>query len=323
MKRREFITFVGGATVAWPLAAGAQQPAKIPHVIGLSPVDTASRTLAYRAQLRELGYVEGRNIRLEFRDTGGDVDQLPALAEKLVRDGVDIILATSFPAAMAAYKATQTIPIVAFVAADPVASGLARSLAHPGGNVTGVAVFAEETSVKRVELMREVAPRAVRLAAVVTKVAQSPRILGPILETGAKLGFAVEVIRIDDPADLANALRPQVLAGFDAFMFPPDVVLSAHQSEVIQLVGLSEKPAIFFSPDWVENGGLMSFGPDFNDAGRHLIAQLDRVLKGEKPADLPFERPTKFQLSINLITARAQGIELSPALLARADRIIE
>jgi putative ABC transport system substrate-binding protein len=248
MKRREFITLVGGAAVAWPLAAVAQQPAKIPHVISLSPVDSASRTLAYRAQLRELGYVEGQNIRLEFRDTGGDVDQLPALAEKLVRDGVDIILATSFPAAMAAYKAAQTIPIVAFVAADPVASGLAQSLAHPGGNVTGVAVFAEETSVKRVELMREVAPRAVRLAAVVTKVAQSPRILGPIQETGDKLGFAVEVIRIDDPADLANALRPEVLAGFDAFMFPPDVVLSAHQPEVIQLVGLSKKPAIFFRP---------------------------------------------------------------------------
>jgi putative ABC transport system substrate-binding protein len=323
MKRREFITFVGGAAVAWPLAAGAQQPMKKPHVISLSPVDTASRTLAYRAQLRELGYVEGQNIRLEFRDTGGNVDQLPALAEKLVRDGVDIIVATSFPAAMAAHRATQTIPIVAFVAADPVASGLAQSLAHPGGNVTGVAVFAEETSVKRVELMREVAPRAVRLAAIVTKVAQSPRILGPIRETGGKLGFEVEIIRIDDPADLANALRPEVLAGFDALVFPPDVVLSAHQAEVTKLVGLSHKPAIFFSPDWVESGGLISFGPDFNEAGRHLIAQLDRVLKGEKPADLPFERPTKFQLSINLITARAQGIELSPALLARADRIIE
>jgi putative ABC transport system substrate-binding protein len=318
VKRREFIIFVGGAAVAWPLAAGAQQPAKIPHVISLSPVDTASRTLAYRAQLRELGYVKRQNIRLEFRDTGGNVDQLPALAEKLVRDGVDIIVATSFPAAMAAHRATQTIPIVAFVAADPVTSGLAQSLARPGSNVTGVAVFAEETSVKRVELMREVAPRAVRLAAIVTKVAQSPRILGPIRETGSKLGFEVEIIRIDDPADLANALRPEVLAGFDALVFPPDVVLSAHQ-----LVGSSHKPAIFFSPDWVESGGLMSFGPDFNEAGRHLIAQLDRVLKGEKPADLPFERPTKFQLSINLITARAQGIEFSPALLARADRIIE
>jgi putative ABC transport system substrate-binding protein len=242
----------------------------------------------------------------------------------LVREGdVDVIVTASFPATMAAHRVTPTIPIVAFVAGDPVASGLAQSLAHPGGNVTGVAVFAEETSVKRVELLREVAPRAVRLAAFVTKVAQSPRILGPIQDTGGKLGFVVEVVTIDDPADLAHALRTEVLAGFDAFVVPPDVVLSAHMAEVIKLIGSSSKPAIFYTLEWVERGALMSFGPDFVEAGRHQIAQLDRVLKGEKPADLPFDRPTKFQLGINLLTARAMGIELSPALLARADRIVE
>jgi putative ABC transport system substrate-binding protein len=167
---------------------------------------------------------------------------------------------------MAAHRATQTIPIVAFIAADPVASGLAQSLAHPGGNVTGVAVLAEETSVKRVELMREVAPGAVRLAAVVTKVAQSPRILGPIQETGHKLGFVVEVIRVDDPADLANALRPEVLAGFDALVFPPDVLLDNRKAEIVKLIGSSNKPAIFSSPDWADSGGLIAYGADFTDA---------------------------------------------------------
>jgi putative ABC transport system substrate-binding protein len=324
MKRRDFIILVGGAAVAWPVASGAQQPVKMPRVVHLSPVDNPVRTQAIRTQLRELGYVEGRSIRLEFRNAGGDVDKLPVLAEELVREGdVDVIVTTSFPAAMAAYRVTKKIPIVAFVAADPVASGLAQSLAHPGGNVTGVAVLAEETSVKRVELMREVAPRAMRLAAVVTKVAQSPRILGPIQETGPKLGFTVEVIRIDDPADLANALRPEVLAGFDAFVLPPDVILDNRKAEVVKLIGASNKPAIFSSPDWADSGGLIAFGPDFADAGRHQIEQLDRVLKGEKPADLPFDRSTRFQLTINLLTARAMGIELSPALLARADRIVE
>jgi putative ABC transport system substrate-binding protein len=143
------------------------------------------------------------------------------------------------------------------------------------------------------------------------------------LETGRKLGFAVEPINVDDPTDLAKALSPEILAGFDALVFVPDVVLNAHMAEVIKLVGLSNKPAIFPSPDWVANGGFMSFGPDFSDEARHLISQLNRVLKGAKPADLPFECPTKFDLRINLRAANALGIELSPTILARADGVIE
>jgi putative ABC transport system substrate-binding protein len=279
---------------------------------------------ATRRILRELGYVEGRNIRLEFRDAAGNVDALPAVAQELVRDGaVDAIIAVSTPAALAAYAATRTIPIVAFTAVDPVASGLADSLGHPGRNVTGIAVFSEETTVKRVELMREVVPRAVRLGTVTTKLTSGAQSLAPVLETGRKLGFMVEPINVDDPADLAKALSPEVLAGFDALVFVPDVIINAHMSDVIKLVGASNKPAIFPSPDWVAQGGFMSFGPDFADATRHLISQLDRVLKGAKPGDLPFERPTKFDLRINLRTARASGIEVSPTVLARADEVIE
>jgi putative ABC transport system substrate-binding protein len=224
---------------------------------------------------------------------------------------------------MAAHRATQTIPIVAFAAVDPVASGLAKSLAHPGGNVTGIAFFSEETTVKRVELMRELVPHAVRLATVVSKVNQGVQSLGPILEAGRKLGFTVEVISIDDPADLAKALGPEVLASFDAFVFVPDVVLTGHMAEVIKLIGLSNKPAIFPSRDWVSNGAFMSYGPDLSDTTRQMIALLDRVLKGAKPSDLPFERPTKFDLWINLGIARAMGIEVSSTLLARADKVLE
>jgi putative ABC transport system substrate-binding protein len=323
MRRREFITLFSGA-VTWPLMASAQQLTRMPHVVHLSPVDIPSQADGARRQLRELGYVEGRNIRLEFRNAAGNVDALSVLAQELVQEGgVDAIIAISTPAALAANKATQTIPIVAFTAVDPVASGLAESLARPGRNVTGIAVFSEETTVKRVELMREVVPRAVRLGTVTTKVSNGTQSITPVLETGRKLGFTVETINVDDPADLAKALSTEILAGFDALVFVPDVLLNAHMAEVIKLVGLSNKPAIFPSPDWVANGGFMSFGPDFYDAARHLISQLDRVLKGAKPGDLPFERPTKFDLRINLRIAKALGIELSPTILARADEVIE
>jgi putative tryptophan/tyrosine transport system substrate-binding protein len=321
MRRREFITLIGGAAAISSFAARAQQPAKTPHVVFISP---AALPDTFPVQLRDLGYIEGRNIRLEFRDAGGNADQLPALAREIVQGGgVEVIVAVSTAAALAAYKATQSIPIVAFVSSDPIATGLAKSLAHPGGNVTGVAVFGEETAVKRVEFIREAVPLAVRLGTVATKVGQTLQALASTQEAARKLDFTVEIISIDDPNNIAKTLTAERLAGFDAFVVLPDAVLSVHEAEVVKLIGLSNKPAIYPSPDWAERGGLMSFGPDFAEAGQHLISQLDRVLKGEKPSDLPFDRPTRFYLSINLRTARAMGIELPSALLARADKVIE
>jgi putative tryptophan/tyrosine transport system substrate-binding protein len=316
MRRREFITLIGGATAVSPFAARAQQPAKTPHVVFISP---AALPDPYRAQLRDR-----RDIRVEFRDAGGYADQLPALVREIVQGGgVDVIVAVSAPASVAAYKATQSIPIVAFVATDPIALGLAKSLAHPGGNVTGVAVFAEETTVKRVEFIREAFPLAVRLGMVATKVSQTPQILASTQETARKLGFAVEIVSIDDPNDIAKTLTVERLAGFDAFVVPPDAALAAHEAEVVKLIGMTNKPAIYPAPDWAENGGLISFGSDFDEARQDLVLQLNRVLKGEKPSDLPFERPTRFYLSINLRTARTMGIELPSAFLARADKVIE
>jgi len=323
VRRRGFIGLVTGA-ISWPLVARAQKLAATPRVVQLAPVDIPGQIDGTRGLLAELGYVEGRNIQLEFRNTAGNADALPALAEEIVREGrADVIIAISTPAALAAYKATRTIPIVALAAVDPVASGLADSLAHPGHNVTGIAVFSEETTVKRVELMREVLPQAIRLGTVTTKLTSGATSLAPVLETGRKLGFEVEAINIDDPANIAKILSPETLARFDGLVFVPDAILNAHVAEIIEVVGLGKKPAIFAAPDWVTNGGLMSFGPDFANAGRLLIAQVDRVLRGAKPADLPFERPTKFDLRINLRLAKALGLELSPTVLARADEVIE
>jgi putative ABC transport system substrate-binding protein len=296
----------------------------MPRVIELSPADIPGQIDKTKELLAELGYVEGRNIQLEFRNAAGNADALPTIAEEIVRDGrADAIIAISTPAALAAYKATQVIPIVAFAAVDPVASGLADSLAHPGRNVTGIAVFSEETTVKRVELMREVLPQAVHLGTVTTKLTSGATSLTPVLETSRKLGFAVETINIDDPANIGKVLSPDILSRFDGLVFVPDAILNAHMVEVISAVELSRKPAIFAAPDWVANGGLMSFGPDFADATRLLIAQLDRVLKGAKPGDLPFERPTKFDLRVNLRVAKALGLEFPLAVLARADQVIE
>ncbi|WFU42587.1 ABC transporter substrate-binding protein [Bradyrhizobium sp. CB82] len=323
MRRRGFIGLITGA-ISWPLVAHAQKLAATPRVVQLGPVNIPGQTDATRKLLAELGYVEGRNIQLEFRNTAGNADALPALAEEIVREGrADVIIAISTPAALAACKATQTIPIVAFAAVDPVVSGLADNLARPGRNVTGIAVFSEETTVKRVELMREVLPQAVRLGTVTTKLTSGATSLAPVLETGRKLGFEVGAINIDDPANIAKILSPELLARFDGLVFVPDAILNAHMAEIIKMVGLSKKPAIFAAPDWVANGGLMSFGPDFADATRLLIAQVDRVLKGAKPGDLPFERPTKFDLRINLRIAKALGLTLPPTVLARADEVIE
>lgn len=323
MRRRVFMTLLGG-TAMWPLIATAQQLPKMPRVIELAPADFPEQVEFIRKVLREFGYVEGRNIRLEFRSAEGNIDALPALAQEIIRgDGIDAILAPSTAAALAAHKATQTIPILAIASVDPVGLGLADSLAHPGRNVTGITAFAAEISAKCVELMREVVPRAVRLGTATTKALRGTQLVTAVVDAGRQFGFTVEAINIDDPANLAKSLSPEVLAGFDALVFVPDIVLTAHMAEIIEMVGRSNRPAIFPSPEWFSAGGFISFGPDYPDANRRLISQLDRVLKGAKPGDLPFERPDKFDLRINLRIAKALGIALSPSVLARADKVIE
>ena len=324
MRRREFIGIVGGATARLLIAVRASAAAASRVVMLSIASDPSARLGAFRKQMNELGYVEGRNITIEFRSAEGQIERLPALAEALLREGnVDVILAESTPAAIAAHQATQTIPIVAMVGVDPVASGLAASLARPGANVTGVAIFADEASPKRVELVRELSPRAVRLAVVMASFEAGGKLnLTPVEETGDKLGFSVEAVFVD-PDHISETLSPPLLDRFDAFVFVPDVVLSSRMSDIIKLIAQTRKPAVFPGRQWAESGGLISFGPDPAEASRHWASQLVRVLNGQKPSELPFERPTKFDLKINMRTARAMGIEIPPALLTRANEVIE
>jgi putative ABC transport system substrate-binding protein len=331
MNRRALITLLGGAAagscIAWPFAAHAQQQPKSPRrVVVLSPVRNPALDL-FRAHLRVLGYVEGRDIMLDFRTTDGHVDRLPALAQELVREGaVDAIVVESTAAATAARQATRTIPIVAYIAVDPVAAGLAASLAHPGGNVTGVSFLAAELNAKRIELLHQVAPRATRLAAIsamTSNAANSPGNLRAIQDAARKLALTVEIITISDPARLRQELSAAALAGFDGFVLVPDVVLTAHIAEVVALLEASGRPAIYSNRIYVEAGGLISYSQDVADSYRRLASQLDRVLKGAAPSDIPFERPAKFELVVNLRTARRLGINLPPEVLALADAVIE
>jgi putative ABC transport system substrate-binding protein len=325
LRRREFITLVGGAAM-WPLAARAEQAERMRRVAVLAPVRNPAFDI-FRAQLQQLGYSEGRDIWLDFRTADGRIDRLPALAEELVRDGgIDAILADSTAAAVAARRATKTIPIVAYIAVDPVAAGLATSLASPGGNVTGVSFFAEELNAKRVELLHQVAPQAKRFAAIAGKTASdanSPGNLRATADAAHKLSLAMEVITVNDPATLRDDLSPTELSRFDGFVLVPDIILTAHIADVVALLGASGRPAVYFNRVHGEAGGLMSYGQDVADTYRRLASQLDRVLKGAAPNDLPFERPTKFELVINLKTAKALGLEIPPTLLARADEVIE
>jgi putative ABC transport system substrate-binding protein len=327
MKRREvLLTGLAATVLATALDAHGQTTKEPRRVTVLSPVVNPVFD-EFRKALRELGYVEGRDIRLDFRTADGNVDRLPALAEELVREGtVDAIIAESTPAATAARRATKTIPIVAYIAVDPVAAGLAASLAHPGGNVTGIAFLAEEQNAKRIELLHEVFPQVQHIGAIAARTstpANSPGNFRAIQDAARKLSLAVEFITIDDPSELGHVLRPAALTAFDGFVFVPDVVFTIHTAEIVALIAASRKPAIYSNRTFAQAGGLMSFGQDIPDSYRHLASQLDRVLKGASPNDIPFERPTKFELVINLKTAKTLGLTVPPSLLARADEVIE
>ena len=320
MNRREFIAGMSVAAAWLPLAYA--QSAAAQRVVMLSAAaNPSSRMADFRKQLNDMGYVEGRNISFEFRSAEGHLERLTGLAEAIVHEGgVNIILAESTPAAVAAHKATQKIPIVAMVGVDPVDAGLAESLARPGSNVTGITIFADEANAKRVELVRELAPSAVRLGAIMA--IKGKLNVATLRRTGDKLGFTVNVITAD-PDHLSEALSPSVLSGFDAFLVVPDIILNNRKDDIIRLIEQTKKPAVFSERLWAEGGGLIAFGPDIRDASRHWASQLARVLSGQKPSEVPFERPDKFYLKINMRTAQTLGIAIPPTLLARADEVIE
>ena len=327
MKRRAFIMLLGAA-VAWPLAAGAQQPA-VP-VIGLvnpgSREASASRVAAFRKGLSEIGYVEGQNVAVEYHWLGGQYDRLPTLMADLVGRRVAVIATPgSTPAASAAKAATTTIPIVFAVGEDPVKLGLVSSLARPGGNATGTNVFLWEIAAKRLGLLHELAPRAVRVAVLINpgNVPSAEATLRDLPEAARAIGLQIQILNASTSREIEAAFATLVRDRADALIVAPETFFISRRVQFVTLAMRHGIPSAHSTREEVEAGGLMSYGTDISDMWRQVGLYAGQVLKGAKPADLPVVQSTKFEFVINLVTARALGLEVPPALLARADEVIE
>ena len=326
MKRREFITLLGGAAVAWPVAARAQQPAK--PVIGF--LDSQSRTFAdfvlpaFRQGLKDNGYVEGDNVAVEYRFAENQIDRLPALAAELVRLPVALIIAGAPPAALAAKAATTTIPIVFGVGDDPAKIGLVTSLARPGGNLTGINFFSSELAAKRMELVREMVPAAARVAMVSDPTFTLTEFQVRDAETAARaMGLQLQVLSASTSREINAAFANFVRERPDALYLGTGPFFVSRRVQLTQLAARHAVPAIYSGRQYTEVGGLMSYGTSLTDAYRQMGAYTGRILKGAKPADLPVVQSTKFELVINAETARMLGLTVPDKLLAAADDVIE
>jgi putative tryptophan/tyrosine transport system substrate-binding protein len=326
MKRRDFITLLGGAA-AWPLTARAQQAA-IP-VIGFlntgSPQTRAHLTAALRQGLGELGYVEGQNVAIEYRWAEGRYDRLPALATELVQRQVAVIV-TGFGvnAALAAKAATSTIPVVFAIGDDPVKAGLVVSFSRPGGNVTGVSYFTLEMGGKRLGLLRELVSGAPRIALLVNpNLASAATAIKEAQAAASAIGQQIDVFHASTNREIDTAFAALIQRQDAAVLVIPDALFFDRRIQLVTLAVRHAVPAIYASREYAEAGGLMSYGTDLADVLRQVGAYAGRILKGAKPADLPIVQPTKFELVVNMQTAKLIGLEIPPALLARADEVIE
>jgi len=327
MKRREFISLLGGAAAAWPLAARAQQPAM--PVVGFlhsaSPEPNANRVAGFRKGLGEAGYVEGQNVAIEFRWAAGQDDRLPDLVGDLIRRRVAVIATPgSTPASLAAKTATTTIPIVFAIGSDPVAMGLVASLNRPGGNVTGVSFQSVELMAKRLGMLRELAPGANRFVALVNpNTAYAEAEVKDLQTSASALGLPIEILRAGTGREIDAAFANLVQNPGGALLVGPDAVFNNRRAQIVTLAARNALPAIYFAREFAEIGGLMSYGPNVVNAFRETGIYVGRVLKGEKPTDMPVEQPTKFELVVNLNSARALGIAIPNTLLSLADEVIE
>ena len=326
MKRREFITLLGGTAAAWPLMARAQQPAM--PVIGFlnatSPDGYADRLRGFRQGLKDTGYVEGENVAVEYRWAEDQIDRLPALAADLARRNVAVLAATSTSPALAAKAATATIPIVFMVAEDPVRLGLVTSLARPGGNATGINFYTGELTAKRLELLRELVPGATRVAVLINSANVSTETTLRDVESAARvMGLQMQVVRAGTRQEIDAAFKVFVRERPDALFVGLDPFLNSRRVQLAQLATLHRIPAAYSARDIAEVGGLMSYGTNITDAFRQVGIYAGRILKGAKPADLPVVQSSKFDLVINAHTARMLGLTVPDKLLAIADEVIE
>jgi putative ABC transport system substrate-binding protein len=312
-----------------PLAAETQQPAKVPGVGYLTPWSDSDpgrqRGLeAFRQGLRELGYVDGQNIAIESRSAEGKDDRLPALAADLVRSKVDVIVAQSGAATRAAQQATRTIPIVMSLANDPVGSGLVASLARPGGNVTGLTIMAPDLVGKRLELLKEVVPKVSRVALLWNPDNPANAAMSREAEAAARaLGVRLQTLETRNHQEIEDAFAAMIRERTGAFLVLSDAIFFTQRRQIAELAAKGRLPSITGTRDYPDAGGLMAYGPDQLDLERRAATFVDRILKGAKPGDLPVEQPTKFELVINLKTAKALGLTIPPSLLARADQVID
>ena len=326
MNRREFITLLGSAA-AWPLAARAQQPAKLPTIGFLGPntrsFDSQQRLPAFVERLRELGWIEGRTIAIEYRWAEGSIDRAAELAAEFVRLKVDVIVTSGTPQVLAAKQATSVIPIVFAAVGDPVGAGVVATLARPDGNATGLSLQQTETTGKRLELLREVIPGLRRLAIIANSDNLSAVLEVREAQAAARaLGLDVvtsEIQRREDIAPAFEALKGRV----DALYVAADPLLNTNRMRVAILAVGARLPTMYSIREPIETGGLIYYGPNFADLNRRAADFVDKILRGTKPADLPVEQPTKFELIINLTTAKALGLTIPEQLLARADEVIE
>jgi putative ABC transport system substrate-binding protein len=325
MRRRAFIKLIGGVAVAWPLAARAQQPAKVPRVGILSPApsETAARLTAFREGIRNLGYIEGKTIVLDFRLSKGDMDALPALAAELVRIPVNVIVTDSTNGVLAAFDATHTIPIVIGAASgDPVVLGLAKSLARPGGNVTGTS-FLGGLSEKRLQLLKLAFPGVQRVS-----VLGNPNTANTVSEipkaekAAAKLGVRLVPLMASTPAEL-HALAPSALSGSDGLLVIAEAMFWDNRATIIGIASMARVPAIYPEREYADDGGLIAYGPNGSEHFRQAAGYVDRILRGAEPGNLPINASSKFDFVVNLRTARALGLTPSPEFLSTADEVIE
>ena len=327
MKRREFITLLGGTAVSWPLAAHAQQPPKptIGYLSTRSPGEAKYVTDAFTQGLKETGYIEGRNVAIEYRWPEGHYDRLPMLAADLVRRQVAVIAAVGGePSSLAAKAATATIPIVFSIGGDPVRLGLVASLNRPGGNITGVNFFQSELGAKRLGILHELLPKATDIGMLVNpNFAEAETHAKDAQESAASLGLRIHVVRAStvDEFDIAFATLIQQKVG--ALLLANDAFFHGQRRPLIALAARHAIPAIYFWRDFPVDGGLMSYSPSLVQAYRQVGVYTGKILKGTKPADLPVVQPTKFEFVINLKTAKALGLTFPPGVLAIADEVID
>jgi ABC-type uncharacterized transport system substrate-binding protein len=327
MTRKIFYVALGALLLALCRPVEAQQPTKIPRIgyLGFgSPSTIPTRIEAFRQGLRELGYVEGKNIFIEWRSAEGNADRLPSLAAELVRLKVDIIVTNGLYSTRAAKAATVTIPIVMAAVGDPVGDGIVASLARPGGNITGLSSVAPELSGKRLELLKEIVPKLSRVA--VFGSSTNPNTAGMFKEVELAAGalkLKLQYIDVLSPKDFETAFRAAVNGQAEAVLALGNALFNSQRRQVVELAVKSRLPAIYSNQRIVEGGGLMSYGVINLDLDRRAATYVDKILKGAKPADLPVEQPTKFEFIINLKAAKQIGLTIPPNVLARADKVIK